>query len=574
MKDSILALCLLATTPLYAQSGGIQSGDVPAATPRVVVQPVSAQPDDVVTRAMKDEIARSMKLLQLPSMDRPYYIEYKIVDQQSVVAHARLGSLTSSEQTHTRQLTVTVRVGSYEYDNSNNSGAGIGKLISLLTSMASGSNSLPLDDNYDELRRKIWIATDSAYKQALQDLSAKKAGDAGKDLSKRTPDFSQEPAHLESETLPLVVADQANAEHLVRISSAVLSTDPSIRNTTAVFEIDNVTEHLVNSEGTSYVRQMPEIYLHLAATLHGSNDENYTDVYSAHARTLSDLPSEAEILASARQLGARLVAREKAKPFKHYSGPVLVEGKAADEIFAHNFANNFPVRPHSGLKLNTSVLPEFLSVVDNPLLTSSDGQPLFGSYKFDEEGVPAQETLLVDAGIEKTLLNSRQPARNSPHSTGNMRLGGIMPSNVIVNSTKSYTNAELLAQMMDVVKTRGLEFGLIVRRLSGANAIEAVRLYPDGHEEAVRDARIVDVPFKSLRTIVAVSKDRTVYSEHAKETEEDPAQGFLALLGLPGLAGSTRADLVSYVVPDLLFSNLEVDHSAEVSSEKPPISRP
>jgi len=523
---------------------------------------------------MKDEIARSMKLLQLPSMDRPYYIEYKIVDQQSVVAHARLGSLTSSEQTHTRQLTVTVRVGSYEYDNSNNSGAGIGKLISLLTSMASGSNSLPLDDNYDELRRKIWIATDSAYKQALQDLSAKKAGDAGKDLSKRTPDFSQEPAHLESETLPLVVADQANAEHLVRASSAVLSTDPSIRNTTAVFEIDNVTEHLVNSEGTSYVRQMPEIYLHLAATLHGSNDENYTDVYSAHARTLSDLPSEAEILASARQLGARLVAREKAKPFKHYSGPVLVEGKAADEIFAHNFANNFPVRPHSGLKLNTSVLPEFLSVVDNPLLTSSDGQPLFGSYKFDEEGVPAQETLLVDAGIEKTLLNSRQPARNSPHSTGNMRLGGIMPSNVIVNSTKSYTNAELLAQMMDVVKTRGLEFGLIVRRLSGANAIEAVRLYPDGHEEAVRDARIVDVPFKSLRTIVAVSKDRTVYSEHAKETEEDPAQGFLALLGLPGLAGSTRADLVSYVVPDLLFSNLEVDHSAEGSSEKTPIPRP
>ena len=573
MKGSILALCLLATTPLYAQSDGIQSGDVPAATPSVVVQPASAQPDDVVTRAMKDEIARSMKLLQLPSMERPYYIEYKIVDQQSVIAHARLGSLTSSEQTHTRQLTVTVRVGSYEYDNSNNSGAGIGKLISLLTSMASSSNSLPLDDNYDELRRNIWIATDSAYKQALQDLSAKKAGDAGKDLSKRTPDFSQEPAHLESETLPLVDEDLASAEHLVRASSAIFRKDSSMRGSSAEFDIDNVTEHFVNSEGTSYVRQVPGIYFHLAATLH-SNGENFHDVYSAHARSLSDFPSEAEILASAKQVADRLTARSQAKPFKRYNGPVLVEGKAADEIFAHNFANNFPIRPHSGLKLNTSVLPEFLSVVDNPLLTSSDGQPLFGSYKFDEEGVPAQETLLVDAGIEKTLLNSRQPARNSPRSTGNMRLGGIMPSNVIVNSTKSYTNAELRAQMMDVVKTRGLEFGLIVRRLSGANAIEAVRLYPDGHEEAVRDARIVDVPFKSLRTIVAVSKDRTVYSEHAKESEEYPAQGFLALLGLPGIAGSTRADLVSYVVPDLLFSNLEVDHSAEGSSEKTPIPRP
>jgi len=575
MKGSILALCLLATTPLYAQSDGIQSGDVPAATPSVVVQPASAQPDDVVTRAMKDEIARSMKLLQLPSMERPYYIEYKIVDQQSVIAHARLGSLTSSEQTHTRQLTVTVRVGSYEYDNSNNSGAGIGKLISLLTSMASSSNSLPLDDNYDELRRNIWIATDSAYKQALQDLSAKKAGDAGKDLSKRTPDFSQEPAHLESETLPLVDEDLASAEHLVRASSAVLSTDPSIRNTTAVFEIDNVTEHLVNSEGTSYVRQMPEIYLHLTATLRGKNDESYTDVYSAHARTLSDLPSEAEILASAKQLGARLVAREKAKPFKHYSGPVLVEGKAADEIFAHNFANNFPIRPHSGLKLNTSVLPEFLSVVDNPLLTQSDGQPLFGSYKFDEEGVPAQETLLVDAGIEKTLLNSRQPARNIPHSSGNMRKQGVLPSNVIVKASKSSTNAELRAQMLEIVKTRGLEYGLIIRRLSGKSAIEAVYLYPDGHEEAVRDAQIADINLKTFKSIVAVSKDRSVYTEHAKEP--DSSLDFLSLLGLPSLSGlssATDADLVSYVVPDLLFEKMAVDHNSENAPEKTTIPRP
>jgi predicted Zn-dependent protease len=573
MNKPILALCLLASVPLYAQSG-TPSGNAPAATPSVVVLPVTAQADDVETRAMKDELNRAMKQLQLPSLERPYYIDYKIVDQQSVIAHASLGSLTSSQQTHTRLLTVTVRVGSYQYDNSN-SGNEFTKLISLFSSMATGSNTLPLDDNYDELRRKIWIATDSAYKQALQDLSAKKAAEKSKDLSKRTPDFSQEPAHLESDTLPLVDEDLANAEHLVRVSSAALHKGSSIRNSTAEFEIDNITEHFVNSEGTSYVRQMPEIYLHLTATLHGKNDENYRDVYSAHARSLTNLPTEAEILASAKQVVARLEARQKAQPFKHYKGPVLVEGEAADEVFAHNFANNFPVRPRSGLKINTSVLPEFLSVVDNPLLTSCDGQPLFGNYKFDEEGVPAQETLLVDAGIQKTLLNSRQPARNFLHSTGNMRLQGVLPSNVIVSATKSSTNAELRAQMMGVVKTRGLEYGMIVRRLSGANAIEAVRLYPDGHEEAVRDARIGDVSFKSFREIVAVSKDRTVYSEYSKESGEDVAQGFLALLGLSGLAGSTNnADLVSYVVPDLLFANLDVDHSAEGSSEKPPIPRP
>jgi hypothetical protein len=156
-----------------------------------------------------------------------------------------------------------------------------------------------------------------------------------------------------------------------------------------------------------------------------------------------------------------------------------------------------------------------------------------------------------------------------------MRLQGVLPSNVIVSATKSSTNAELRAQMMGVVKTRGLEYGIIVRRLSGLNAIEAVRLYPDGHEEAVRDARIGDVSFKSFREIVAVSKDRTVYSEYSKESGENVAQGFLALLGLSGLAGSANnADLVSYVVPDILFAKLVVDHSAEGNSEKPPIPRP
>ena len=371
-----LALCVFASAPVYAQA------------------------DDIETRALRDEMQRSMKLLQIPSMERPYYIDYKIVDKQSVTAHAHLGSLVEAAQTQTRLLTVTVRVGSYQFDNSSNGGADLDKILSLLTSAASGSNTLPLDDNYDELRRRIWIATDSAYKKALEDLSAKKTAQGTKDISKRTADFSQEPARQESEILPLVDEDLPSAEHLVRVSSAVFRNDPSMQSSTAECEIDNITEHFVNSEGTSYIRQVPEIYFHLTATLH-SNGENFHDVYSAHARSLKDFPSEAEILASAKQVADQLTARSQAKPFKRYNGPVLFEGKSANGLFAHNLANNFPIRPHSALQgtIGGSVLPDFLSVVDNPLLTQSDGQPLFGSYKFDEEGIPAQETLLIEAGF-------------------------------------------------------------------------------------------------------------------------------------------------------------------------------
>lgn len=55
-----------------------------------------AQLQDVEIRAMRDEMQRSMKELHLESMERPYYIAYKIVDTDRKEARASFGSLTSS----------------------------------------------------------------------------------------------------------------------------------------------------------------------------------------------------------------------------------------------------------------------------------------------------------------------------------------------------------------------------------------------------------------------------------------------------------------------------------------------
>jgi len=92
--------------------------------------PVFAQQENVETRAMRDEMQRSMKDLHLESQELPYYISYKIVDSNRQVAHASLGALTSSGESHTRVLTVTVRVGSYDLDNTNFSGGiGVGAMF-------------------------------------------------------------------------------------------------------------------------------------------------------------------------------------------------------------------------------------------------------------------------------------------------------------------------------------------------------------------------------------------------------------------------------------------------------------
>jgi len=541
--------------------------------------PAQQPQNDLVARAMQDEMQRSMKELHIEGQERPYFISYKIVDRNIMEAHASLGALTSSGESHNRYLSVTVRVGGYDLDNSNYNG-GIGGMIELLGSLGSGGNVLPLDNNYDELRRKLWLATDAAYKKAVEDLSAKKAADQNRNRTETVANFSHETPQQESEALPPIDAKLADAERLVRDTSAVFRKLPSVETATAEFEVDNNIEHFLNSEGTAYFRQVPEIYFHVSASLQDKTGDNFIDTYSAHARSLSALPSEATLVASTREVSERLIARMNGKSSKRYNGPVLVEGSAADELFARYFAVNLLTHHSTSTtgslmallsgnegvtgsssnllnKIGSRVLPDFLTVIDNPRLTQLDAQPLFGSYKFDEEGVPSQETILIKDGILKTLLISRTPVRGIHQSSGNMRELGVQPGNLFVTASASSTREDLRKQLIDLIKTRGLDYGIIVRRLSGAVAIEANRIYPDGHEEDLRNAKVTEVSPASFKDILAVSKDRTLFSEHVQ-----------------GVGLFTDADLVSYIVPDMLFEDMTIERKSDNTPKPPVISGP
>jgi len=294
---------------------------------------------------------------------------------------------------------------------------------------------------------------------------------------------------------------------------------------------------------------------------------------------LSDIPDDARLTAESKEVDEHLTERLKGKVAKRYNGPVLMEGQAAAVLFAHDFGNQLASNAQVGTaaslissmlatapasminKVGTRVLPDFLSVENNPLLTQADGRALLGSYKFDEEGVPAQETVLVKDGMLKTLLSSRKPARGIHASTGSMREKGVSPGNLIVDSSKGATRDELKQQLVALIGQRSLEYGYIVRRLAGNTAVEAVRVFPDGHEEAVRDARIAGVNTASFKDVLAASKDRTVYTDVA---------GGSSLLGALGATG----DLTTYVVPDMLFEDMEVEHVTNSTPKLPVVPSP
>ena len=155
--------------------------------------------DDVVMKAMRDELDRSMKQLQLEQLEKPYFISYRVQDRTSLDTSATFGALLSGTVARARFLTVQVRVGDYQSDNSN---------FMTYPPQANGLTEtvlLPLDDDYQELRRQIWLATDTAYKEALEMLSRKRAALENRKARENLSDFSKEQP---ATSLEPFVADQ------------------------------------------------------------------------------------------------------------------------------------------------------------------------------------------------------------------------------------------------------------------------------------------------------------------------------------------------------------------------------
>ena len=142
--------------------------------------------ESTIFAAMQDEMKRSMADLRLKGEPAPYFIEYEIDDVVSMRAIARVGGIVDDVADHTRTLRVQVRVGDYAFDSSRfvtqdrgGAGAGAGATASL-------------DDNYDAIRREIWLTTDTAYKRAVSVFAKKKAAFQNRAATDQIPDFSRE----------------------------------------------------------------------------------------------------------------------------------------------------------------------------------------------------------------------------------------------------------------------------------------------------------------------------------------------------------------------------------------------
>ena len=547
--------------------------------------------DSVLMQALRDELARSMEALRLEDAEKPYFLAYRVFENANSRATASLGGLLDVNNGANRQLVVELRVGDYDFDNTNF--MSLRNAAAMLPAVA----ALSLDDDYDALRRQIWLTTDTAYKRALDQLAGKRAALQNKTRVEKVADFTREEPH-QFDGLTASQWDSSPAPDLAVAVSAAMQGMPHISRS----EVRVVTSFdrtwFVNSEGSAFVRETPFIGLYALAASLADDGAELQDGVHVWARDWEEMPDASALTTEVEAMANRLRQRRQAPASDRYSGPMLFEDQAAAELITQVLgprliALRLPTPDNPQMeqamaqfrnpfldKLGGRVLPRFLSIVSDPTLEAHQGVPLQGRQPVDDDGVPARRTVLIERGMLKTLLSTRVPLAEVPASSGSRWRDAPMPSNLIVQPTRGMSAEELKEELFLLAEDRGLDHAIVVRRIGtrlaklsaapfgfvGANAssveplIGVYKVYPDGSEERIRMATLSAFSDADFRDIVAVSDSTTRH-----ETGFSPIPP-----GVPA-AGGGLIWPVSVITPALLFEDVTVRRPPG-NIRKPPVT--
>ncbi len=529
-------------------------------------------PTPPVLVAMKEELDRSMAAMSNGD-PAAYFISSTVADRQYSEVSGSNGALLTSTETRARWLEVQTRVGSYQLDDTH-------KLADRQPSWTSPGTSIVVDDDIPVLRREIWRETNRQFRAAGEALIKVKASQQVQvqTAEGNAPDFSREKPHVSVGPRVEIKVDRKPWEEKVRAYTAAFSKSPEVLNSIATFTALGMNQYQVNTEGTqlafSQIHYRLELYVQSKAP-DGMDINRYANFDWLNPK---DAPDDKVVFARIQTMTAETEALDKAPLVDPYAGPALLTGRAAavffHEVFGHR-AEGFRQKDiNEGQtftsKVGEQILPDFISIKDDPTQPALDKQMLLGNYAFDDEGVPAENVQLVDHGVLKTFLMSRSPLVSIPQSNGHGRRQlGYVPvarqGNLIVSSSKSVTNDQLRQQLIDMVKAQGKPFGLLIDDIAGGftftgrqqpQAFQVLplvvyKVYADGRpDQLVRGVDIVGTPLVSLTKIVATGDTPDIFN---------------------GYCGAESGSVpVSAVAPAILISEMEVQKK-ETSTDKPPI---
>jgi hypothetical protein len=566
-------------------------------------------------KAMKDELNRNMDRLALENLKKPFYISYSVRDARIMNVSASLGALISSIDRPSREHDMRVMVGDYKQNDENFLELGGDERNTMLEN----AGQLPLENDYQGMRRALWIATDNLYKRAAESFERKIAALQQQKLTPEEAeldDFSKAPkATL---TLPARSFDiqKEKWEGAARELSALFRNYPDIQSSNVNIWLYQADAYFTNSEGTETIVPLTLATIRVSASTQATDGEPLKDALSWVALLPEDLPATASMTKDITEMAGNLVALRDAPVMDDsYTGPVLFENQAVGEAISQRLfssssgliAERKPVFADKNIsmyfnqskkstfedKIETRIFPKEISFSAVPSMTKSGSQKLVGSFEVDGEGIkPPKSLLLVDKGTLKTLLHDRVPTPKVRESNGHRRLiigsteagSATGPGVIVMNSSAGRPASELKKDLLKRAKEEGLSYAMLVRKITspgggaddfdisslfmmrsggqddpGSKISKPVLIYKvnvaDGKETLVRSAEIGGIGAGALRKIASTAKEELVYNTLLPMSG---GSGLASMFSI-SLGGGSSGIPASFVLPkSILFEELEV----------------
>lgn len=567
--------------PSEVPDGAVWGGGARRQKPIVMerAEPPAGEPAAVMD-VLERELDANLTRLQADELEEPaYYLGYDLVEVHDLWLEAQNGALLRDDRDADRTIDVDVRVGERQLDNSHTQGGNFGPGNGL-------GSALPvsMEDVELSLAQALWLDTEQQYRDAVQALrSIRNEQQMRSEGEQRHPDFSQEKVLVHTEPRAELDLDELRARWtpVVQRLSQVLGADSVALDSRVVFLVEVRNRHFINSEGSRV--QSGQTRLRVAMDIMTKAEDGMELVRSEQfdAHVPAQLPRPDELEAAAKRLREELAALRDAPLAEPYTGPAVLEGRAAGvffhEIFGHRLEGHRQKDDLEGQTftrmLDKKVLPSFLDVVDDPTVSSLGSVPLNGHYFVDDEAVEARRVVLVDRGKLKGFLLSRSPVLPFKRSNGHGRRERGYQSiarqgNLIVSSRKTLSRKDLRAALRDEIRRQNKPYGLWFADIeggytttdrSGPQAFKVLprlvyKVYADGKpDELLRGADIVGTPLAAFETILATGDQPGIFN---------------------GMCGAESGWVpVSAVSPSLLLRGLEIERAAH-DRDRPPLLPP
>jgi predicted Zn-dependent protease len=542
---------------------------------------LAADPRLAVLDAMAQELDRSSARLKLDGYEAPYYVGYQVRDVTAVEVSGRYGAVMDDVSRHDRTLFVDVRVGSHELDSS---GGGDDVLV-LGGELPSWSapKAAPIDDDPQALRNALWLLTDERYKEALASYFKKRSREVYRASDpQRAPSFSREAPERQVEPPRPFPFDRARWRRAVRDTTAAFKGQPAVFDAQVKVTAERQVRWLATSEGTRLVTERTLYAVHLLAVARAEDGQLLEGGRDFYAPDEAGLPSPARLAEAAQAVAAELTALRSAPAIDPYTGPAILEPEATGVLFheavghrleGERIDDDKEGQTYQG-QIGKQVLPSFLTIVDDPTLAEAAGTPLNGTYAFDDQGVRARRTVLVQDGTLVAYLLSRKPVKPFEHSNGHGRSQGSRPpmarmANLVVESSRAVSREELKRQLMAEARRQGKPYGLVIRDITGGNTntmsfgYQAFKGTPrlvyrvdaqTGEETLVRGVEMVGTPLTSVNKVLATGDTVRVFN---------------------GYCGAESGYVpVSTVAPAALVGEIELQRVARASERGPILPSP